>query len=300
MAGVCDRAGLELDPAKFRRSFDREPFGFRHSLSELDVFQWDSLRSVAEGYKRPDYYVASSAPSPGTLFYGLPRARYELPHEALEHLDSDPCRVLLKRPEKYDRRFRELLDTLFRQIVELRGGLGTERIARLEGAILITSAASTTPFHFDPEIGFFSQIQGEKIYHVYSPRALAETDLEPFYSQGEIDIGQVDLASRDSAHEHVFELAAGKGLHQPQNAAHWVETATGRSISYTFVFETDATRARGRVRAFNHYQRKLHIMPTAPGEHPLVDAVKAGTMSAVLSGRKGLRNLVRSVRGRSR
>jgi hypothetical protein len=290
---------LELDPEEFRRSFDREPFGFRHNLSELDLFQWDSLRSVAERYKRPDYYVASSAPSPGTLFYGLPRARYELPHEALDHLDSDPCRVLLKRPEKYDRRFRELLDTLYRQIAELRGGLGRERIDRLEGAVLITSAASTTPFHFDPEIGFFSQIRGEKIYHVYSPRALTETDLEPFYSQGKVDIGQVDLGSRDSAHEHVFELTAGKGLHQPQNAAHWVETTNGRSISYTFVFETDATRARGRVRAFNHYQRKLHMMPAVPGIHPVIDAVKASTMSAVFGGRRRFRKLVRNARGRS-
>src|SRR5262249_10177785 len=156
-------------------------------------------------------------------------------------------------------RFRELLDTLFRQVVDLRGGLRRERVVRLESGILISSAATTTPFHFDPEINFFSQIEGEKIYHAYAPSVLTEPELERFYIRGVVNIGQVQLNGRDPAREHVFTLGPGKGFHQPQNSPHWVETRESRSVSYAFVWESNATRARGRVRAFNYYLRKLRL-----------------------------------------
>jgi hypothetical protein len=70
--------------------------------------------------------------------------------------------------------------------------------------VFITSTASTTPFHFDPEIGFCSLIEGEKIYHVYSPSALRETVLEKFYLQGQTSIGQVELKGCDPALDEVI------------------------------------------------------------------------------------------------
>ena len=187
------------------------------------------------------------ARSPGTVFYSVPFSQCGAV-EALERLGTESFRVLLKRPEDYDPRFRELLDALFRQVVDLRGGMGDEKVVRLQGSILISSAATTTPFHFDPEVGFFSQIEGEKMYHVYSPTVISEAELERFYVRGSVNIAQVDLEGRDKSREYVFQLGPGKGFHQPQNAPHWVETTSSRSISYTFVFETNKTRARGRVR----------------------------------------------------
>ena len=130
----------------------------------------------------------------------------------------------MKRPEKHDPRFRDLLDALFRQIVDLRGGLGRERVVRLESSVLVSSAATTTPFHFDPEINFFAQVHGDKMYHVYSPSVVTEAELERFYIRGVVNIGQVKLQGRDRSREHVFALGPGKGFHQPQNAPHWVET----------------------------------------------------------------------------
>jgi len=184
MTTHCDHARLTMDCETFRTSFDREPFAFTHTLNELDLFAFDKLHTLAKKYQR-DFYVAGGASAPGTEFYAVPRVEYK-PHEAIERLDSGAYRVLLKRPEKYEPRFRELLNALFHQVVELRGGLGSEKIVRLESAILISSADTITPFHFDPEIGFFSQIEGEKTYHVYSPTVVTEAELEPFYLWGEI------------------------------------------------------------------------------------------------------------------
>jgi len=286
-------AGLQLDPEVLRQSFDREPFGFNHSLSGLDLFKFEELQALTEKYigHNEDYYIAAGAPAPGVIFYSVPIAPYE-PHVAMERLEAESYRILLKRPEKYDPRFRELIDQLFKQVVDSLGGLGDDRIVRLEAGLIISSAATTTPFHFDPEVGFFSQIEGEKIYHVYPPSILGEEELERFYRSGRVSIAQVDLEGRDPAREHVFSLRPGKGLHQPQNAAHWVETRGARSISYTFVFETEARRARGRARAFNHYLRSLKLNPAAPGANPALDAFKSEAMRIVLPIRKGIADIV--------
>ena len=125
----------------------------------------------------------------------------------------------MKRPEKFDPRFRELLDTLFKQVVDLRGGMKGEKVLRLASAVLISSSATTTPFHFDPEVNFFSQIEGEKIYHVFAPATLTETELETFYVRGVLDIAQVKLAGRAYRGHHVPPAGApddhlGPPVHQ--------------------------------------------------------------------------------------
>jgi hypothetical protein len=292
-------ARLDVDRKKFRQSFDREPLEFTHNLSQLDLFKSDSLCALAAKFSgaSQDYFIAGSAASAGTDFDSVPHDRHS-PSEALENLGTRPSRILLKRPENHDPQFRELLVSLFRQIVDLRGGLGNERVVRLESALLISSAATTTPIHFDPEIGFFSQIEGEKFYHVYSPASVSEPELERFYIRGAVAIGKVDLGRRDPAHEHVFNLGPGKGFHQPQNAPHWVQTGKSRSVSYTLVFETDATRALGRTRAFNHYQRKSGFRPANPGAHVALDSAKASAMLAVIPARKFVGRMLSRVRGR--
>jgi hypothetical protein len=277
IAAAAREAHLELPAGTLDSCFDTEPFGFDHTLNTLDLFSPDSLRRLAEVFADypADYFVSASAPGPDVEFYSMPHGGY-LPHQAIGLLDSQPTRILLKRPEDHDKRFRELLDTLFHQVMALRGGLRGETLVRLEGGIFISSAASTTPFHFDPEINFFSQIEGEKIYHIYPPHSVTEAELEQFYIRGAVAIGQVPLKGREG--ERVFTLGPGKGLHQPQNAPHWVQTQGSRSVSYAFVFETDATRARGRVRSFNHLLRGLGADPVPPGVKRGSDAVKAAAM----------------------
>ncbi|MGH9431374.1 MAG: hypothetical protein ACRD3T_07510 [Terriglobia bacterium] len=276
-------AHLNVDYEAFRQSFDREPFGFTHNLSGLDLFTPDSLQNLAENFSESprDYFIAGSAASPGTTFYSVPNGGLN-PREAVESLDKGHHRVLLKRPENHDARFRDLLEMLFRQVVDLRGGLGGERVERLESAVLISSGSTTTPIHFDPEVGFFSQIEGEKSYHVYPPDCASEAELERFYIRGRVDIGNVDMSGLDSTREHVFYLGPGKGLHQPQNAPHWVQTGNSRSVSYTFVFQTAASRALGRTRAFNYCLRKCRFNPSLPRTHPGLDAAKAGAMHAAM------------------
>lgn len=286
---------LQIEPQTLLESYDRRPFGFTHRLHELPLFKQESLYALATKYSDAvaHYYVSAGAPTPGTKFYSGSSVSYR-PHEALERLEGSGLRILLKRMELFDTDHADLLHQLFAQVVEMLGGLGGARVTRLESAIFVSAASTITPFHYDPEVNFFSQIEGPKTYHVYAPAAVSEAELESFYARGALDIAQVDLDSRDRRFEHTFTLGPGKGLHQPQNAPHWVETAMSRSVSYVFVFETTATRATGRVRAFNHYMRTVGLRPALPGLRPGTDAVKSAAMHVMLPARRRMARVFRS------
>jgi hypothetical protein len=296
MFTLSEKAYIDADRATLRQSFNRVPFGFAHNIHELDLFQFDSLHALAGNYQQ-DHFVASGAPTPGAQFYSVEYGVHT-PQQAMENLDNGHHRVLMKRPENYDSRFRDLLNRLFEQVVDLRGGLGGQRVVRLESSVLVSSAASITPFHFDPEISFFFQVGGEKIYHLYTPSSVAETELEEFYRMGVVNIGQLDFEKRDPAAEHVFTLTPGLGMHQPENCPHWVETCSSRSISYVFSFETEATRSLGRTRAFNHYMRKVGLKPGRPGTSPALDALKSKTMQVAIPVRRGVGTTLRKALGR--
>jgi hypothetical protein len=85
-------------------------------------------------------------------------------------------------------------------------------------------------------------------------------------------------------------------MHQPQNSPHWVETRGERTISFVFSYETTASRALGRTRAYNYYLRKLGLTPSAPGRNTGLDAVKARVMETAIPLRKAAGALVRGER----
>jgi hypothetical protein len=263
------------------------------------MFSPEGLLDLAQRFDAApeDYFVSASAPSASTEFFKVEQGMCK-PSEAMARLERDAIRVLLKRPEKHNPEFRTLLDELFAQVVEQQPELRGQRVVRLEAGVFITSAASTTPFHFDPEINFFSQIEGEKDYHVYAPAALHPRELERFYIHGQVSIGQVDLAGRDAVHERLYKLRPGDGFHQPQNSPHWVQTRAQRSISYAFVYETELTRRRGRARACNHYLRRVGIDPAEPGAHPALDRLKSAAMTLVIPARRMVSTQLRALRGR--
>ena len=299
MTSIAPAARLNLDDAVFNQNYDRVPFGFSHNLHRVTLFESETMRSLCETYAAhpEDYFVSRSAPTAEAIFYSVPKTPLE-PHEAFDQLTAGSYKILLKRLERHHDGFRDLLNTLFEQVKgQLQRNGFNDEVVRLESSVFISAPQATTPFHFDPEVNFFSQIEGEKIYHLYEPSVLAEHELEPLYVRATTDIGQVDLARRDPSAEHVFRLQPGSGLHQPQDAPHWVETVGSRSISYTFVYETRENRMRSRVRSFNAYLRRLHIDPMRPGERPARDAMKAAAMAAAIPVRRQIGKAVRSVLG---
>jgi hypothetical protein len=295
--GSVDDARLLLKPEQYTQCYNRVPFGFEHNLHTLDLFHFDSMRELCGTVSpKPDaYFITGNAPNSGAAFFSSALNTLK-PSDAIEQLDERSLRILIKRPEEHDDRFRNLLHHIAQQVLALPGGASQERIVRLESAILISSAATTTPIHFDPEMGFFCQIEGEKLYHAYEPDDVSEHQLETFYRMGKTTIGKLEMSDRNPLKEHTFQLLPGKGFHQPQNAPHWVETRLSRSISYTCVFETNVTRALGRTRAFNYHQRQLGLLPSSPGVKPSLDRLKAVTILPEILSRKLARRVMDRMR----
>ena len=283
---VVDR--IVVDATVVRSTYDREPFGFSHTLHQSPLFHLDQIRALANRHTVDDYFVAASALTPATRFYDVDHGMLT-PGAAIDDLKNGSYRIILKRPERYDDRYRRLLETLFSEVRALRGWPADERVLRLDGSILISSAAATTPLHFDPEVSFFFQIAGDKSYHLLDPKTMTEEELEAFYVRGKLDIGQVAFERHCDAREFLFELAPGMGMHQPQNTPHWVQTHDSLTISYVFSIETDRSRARGRTRGFNFLQRRLGLRPGELGRQPQLDDWKADSMRVAF----GLRDVVR-------
>jgi hypothetical protein len=271
---------IHAQQADFLGKLNREPFGLDHGLHEHALFARDNLTQVTAQWPKRDFFVAQGAPSPGTRFYDTAPVSLH-PGQAFDRLGEGSWRILLKRLERNATGFRELLDSLFAELCLLRPDLAREKVVRMESFLFISSASTITPFHFDPEMNFFFQIAGPKTYHLYAPDVLGEDELERYYLRGAIDIGQIDLGRRQGKTEFRFDLQPGRGMHQPSNAPHWVETGTELSVSYSFSVETESTRATGRTRAFNALSRAMRIAPGRPGASPMIDSGKALVMQGL-------------------
>jgi hypothetical protein len=115
---------IEIDPQPYSANYNRVPFGFTHNLHHLDIFQFDAICDLAAKYETAsdsDYFVAGSAISADSAFFAAEHIKLR-PRAAIEHLDDKPTRILLKRPENHDPKFRELLETIVEQLRTLPGG----------------------------------------------------------------------------------------------------------------------------------------------------------------------------------
>src|SRR5580692_11179813 len=124
---------LDIDPKSYQRFYNRIPFGFTHNLHQLEIFQFDSLSELLDRYtgESNDYYVAGSAAAAGSAFFDAPHIKLT-PKEAIHQLDERPTRILLKRLENHDDRFRKLIDLIIKQIRGIPGGLGDQPILRIQ------------------------------------------------------------------------------------------------------------------------------------------------------------------------
>jgi len=133
-------AHLEIDPASYSALYNNTPFGFQHNLHKLDLFQFEAICDLAGLYTSAspnDYFVTGTSPKADAAFFDTEQIVLK-PVEAIRKLDEKPTRILLKRPENYDARFRTLMNNLLQQLRELPGGLCNQPIRRIQSSIFIT------------------------------------------------------------------------------------------------------------------------------------------------------------------
>jgi hypothetical protein len=130
--------------------------------------------------------------------------------------------------------------------------------------MLINSAAAATPFNLDPEIVFFSRIDGESVDHVFFRTPDREAGLPGCCNCRSVTIGRVDLAGRDPSPASAIDLGSDRRHREQHSALHWVET---RPIFCTCTFETGATRScrgpRQKIESLAE-RKRAHGRPSRP------------------------------------
>jgi hypothetical protein len=258
---------LELDPlhqCRFVRPGLTQGSGFAHSHQHPDGW------SVEEVFRRIE--------EPGSWV-------------ALYNVEAIP---------RYRALLTEILDSVRLQVEREQPDIFLET-----GFIFISAPPSVTPFHIDRENNFWLQLQGRKTMNVWSHTdrtVVADTAVEDYIVAHSLK--EVRFKEEFRSRSEEFEVGPGDGIYFPSTSPHmtrserdWVVPGDGISVSFGVNFYTSTTRHIARVHQFNRVLRKgLNMSPTAPGQSPAVDALKAPLGRLVGIARKLTGTALRPVR----
>jgi len=277
---------LDIDTGTFRSHFNREPFLFRHQLSDHPLFGLSRLVKLARAL-RSDLVEYNAGDIPinlpdweNTPYTGLSA------EDTIRKIEEHRSWMVLKRAEA-DSDYRGLLDRCLDQIQPLSEPIEPGMCER-EAAVFVSSPSSITPYHMDHEINFLLQIAGRKTVSVFGAadrEVLSDRELEDYFSGPAIH-RNLKFEERYQARAKVFELTAGYGLHIPSTAPHWVKNGDAVSMSLSVSFKTIASLRRGAIYRANARLRKIGLTPSPYGGSALRDTTKYHLFRALGQGQK--------------
>lgn len=279
---------LDFDPETFRAHFNREPFLFRHHLSDHPLFRLPRLAELARTL--PPSIVEYNA---GKIPVSLPDWE-NTPYtglsaeETVRRIEECGSWMVLKRAEA-DPECLDVLNRCLDEIEPLSEPIEPGMCER-EAAIFVTSPGSVTPYHMDHEINFLLQIRGSKTISVFSAadrEVLSEQELEKHFSGPAIHRNMV-FHERYQERAQVFELKAGYGIHIPTTDPHWIKNGDSVSISFSNGFKTRASLRRGMIYKLNGRMRKMGLHPAPYGTGGLRDTMKLQVLRALNRAEKWL------------
>ena len=259
---IPDTHLLGLDRPAFDAHFGKEPFAIRHGLVGHPLFEVPRLLELAK-FLPEDRVEYNAGDIPVSIEPSKTPRNGLTPEETIRRIAECRSWLVLKNVER-DPAYAELLDRCLRE-VEQMGHSDARRIDLREAFIFISSPASVTPFHIDPEWNFLLQVRGQKTIHVFpsNDRSLvSEEDLERFYCGA-----HRNLVFRDEFQQKAttFVLQPGDGVHVPVTAPHWVENGPDVSISFSITFQTRESERRGIIYRVNRWIRQRGLSPTPAG-----------------------------------
>ncbi len=255
----------------------RAPFQIRHGLQEHELFQLPRLIELGRTMPRDRIeYNAGDVP-PGVKPEDVPSLDMGV-EEVIAQIENCHAWMVIKNVE-HDLQYRQLLEKFVGDL-SAASGLARDKFSDLQGFVFVSSAHSTTPFHFDAEENVLVQIRGEKFVHMFDngDRALvSEEALEISPSKHRNQAYDENYETRAT----VFTLNAGDGVHIPYTHPHWVRTGSEYCISMAMTWKTPEVIRLNKIRLMNGTLRRFGMPQAEPGARPIVDAVKVFAHDAV-------------------
>ncbi|HUP42779.1 MAG TPA: cupin-like domain-containing protein, partial [Thermoanaerobaculia bacterium] len=243
---------LEIDREELERSFDRRPFVVRHRVEEEPLFTIPALIELARRLPECSVEYQSGRVPVGLDPAAAPKTGLSLT-ETLERIEDCASWVVLKHVEQVPE-YRTLMDRALSEVAETHSAL-CGAVLDPAAFVFVSSAASVTPYHIDPEHNFLLQIRGRKTMYVWSPEdreALPEEEIERFHAGGHRNLAFSDRLQEKAAG---FDLTPGDALHVPVTAPHWVRNGETVSISLSVTFRTPASYRREVLYRVNAHLR---------------------------------------------
>jgi hypothetical protein len=261
---------LEFEPDALAGILGRHVVRVRHRLSEHPILTRPSVIALVDATP-PASIEHHLGDLPLVLPDGDPERLSESPGEVARGIDGNGCWMIVWAAQRLPE-YRQLLTECVDEVAPF--------LPRTEGAIeqqaanvLLSSAASVVPVHFDRHHNLLLQIEGTKELAVGSYA-------DPGYEQREINRHFDTRQNAWSVPTEVqtFRLEPGDGLYIPPYQFHWIRGSPTASTALSCEFRTSRTNRAELVHLCNSRARRLHLSPRPPGNSEASDRFKAGVM----------------------
>jgi Cupin-like domain len=261
---------VTVDAALAREKFLKKAFTLKHSLAGHPLFTLPRLVDLAKSMPRDGIEYNSGKVAVGVKPEDVPKI--DMPAEdVIRTIETANAWMVIKSVER-DPAYRALLEA-FVEDANAAAGKKRSDYSDLQGFIFVSSAKSTTPFHFDAEENILIQIKGDKFVRTF------DNDDRKLISEEALEISP--NKHRNQKYEEWFEqratqhnLKPGDAVHMPYTIPHWVSTGDSYSISMAMTWKTPEVLRLNKIRFMNGTLRRFGLPQRPPGQSPALDAAK--------------------------
>jgi len=263
----------------------RSPFVFGHQLAHHPLFDLSQLANLARSVVRrgdPNKFGVRFESS-GRLdrFDVELLARQGQLAEIVECIGQGGVWLKMSSLHELDPAYERLRADYIAELEELTKLRLRDEISWSGLSVFVASPNMETPYHFDHDMNFLFQIQGEKDVFLFDQEdrfVLTEQEIEQFY-RGRAFAGLLREETRHLGKK--YRLVPGLAVHQPPLAPHLICNADNVSVSVSIWFALRTLDRRAKIYQANACLRQFGWRPTPPGASGMSDRLKVAALSAV-------------------
>jgi hypothetical protein len=217
-----------------------QPIRLEHEMHRSPAFSMDDLARLIENYPRAHYSLVQTGARGSSRIWREGDIGNLSGRQVIDAISRGGLWLNMRDVGSVDRRYRELVDRMFAEIVAKVPGFEIPRDH--QESILISSPDAQVYYHADLPGQSLVQIAGRKRVWVYPNSA-------PFITPQHLeDIAlfdvEVDLPYKNwyDDHARVLDIGPGQMLGWPMNAPHRVENLDTFSVSMTISYTNDEIR----------------------------------------------------------
>jgi len=279
------RTGAGVADNSFCKAIGQSPFTFEHQLAHhplFDIFQLASLaRSVVRRGDPNKFGVRfERSGNPDAPDIELLARRGQLA-EIVECIERGGVWLKMSSLHELDPAYERLRSEYIAELEDLTKLRLRDEISWSGLSVFVASPNMVTPYHFDHDMNFLFQIQGEKDVFLFDQEdrfVLTEQEIEQFY-RGRAFAGVLREEARHLGKR--YRLLPGIAVHQPPLAPHLICNADNVSVSVSIWFALHSLDRRARIYQANACLRQVGCRPTPPGVSGLSDGLKVAILTAV-------------------